>query len=149
MKLRVGGEMEAEGTRGAKLEGPSTIRTPSPPHCPVPRDQPSKDLCSVLPALPPSSLRSAIPCSASLGKVPCKQNAFSLVHVSEDRGTWLMRGGVTVTASTLHNKARGEESVPCNPPPLLPLPFVHHLIILRFLLNAPIRVCEAIVHNDF
>lgn len=42
-----------------------------------------------------------------------------------------MRGGVAVTASSLHSKARGEESVPCNPPPPLPLPFVHHLIILH------------------
>jgi len=93
--------MEAEGRRGANLEGLSTIHTASPPHrLTVPRDQPSKDLCSVLPALPPSSLRSAIPCSASLGKVPCKQNAFSLVRVPEDKRMWLMRG-IFITLCTV------------------------------------------------
>lgn len=69
--------MEAEGRRGANLEGLSTIHTASPPHrLTVPRDQPSKDLCSVLPALPPSSLRSAIPCSASLGKSSVQTECF-------------------------------------------------------------------------
>lgn len=75
MKLGAGGEMEAEGRGGAKLGGPSTVHTPSPPHCPVPRDQPSSAQC----CQPSCHHRCALPPRAGLHQEKSRANRMLLV----------------------------------------------------------------------